>query len=395
MGRQFKEFFPLRDGGRVGYSLKKPKGRKFYAVQFIGPDGEYQRVSTGLKEQGEARVEASRVISRHFYPEKDKPKSITWDKLIERLEAALIVNNNREATFKDYKKTIGSIRETLPGTSGPLDITAELAQQFKEEYIGGTFSRAKGDDAKKYKRTHTTLNSAIRKARSIWSKWLIKTFKLARENPWLLVDDAAGDKKTPKAPAEDVVTAFLKWLWEEKYPGWKLPLVFVKVKCVLGCRLMDLCSLRAEQLVGGRVEFDAEQVKGRADHTGALPAEMAAELAEVRGAIYLWDRYPAELRRHLIGRRLQHGRVNPRFDPKTFYGFVGQLFKDFTTATGKKLRSHDFRKRAVTMLVEEGWDDNRVASQVGMTVQNLRQSYLDTRRIRASADLAAKLVPNG
>jgi integrase len=297
---------------------------------------------------------------------------MTWDELVEQLRRSLTVNNNRWATFKDYRDAVDRVRTLLPETTGPLDVSPHFAQRFKDIYITQPYRH--GPKGKLRMRTHTSFNSNLRKLRSIWGKWLARVFKVAASNPWLTVDYAEANKALPRVPTEDTVTAFFDWL-ETKYPGWRLPVVFVLTKAVTGCRLMDLCALPSGGVQPPYVVFPEDKQKARAERRVKLPPELAAELDKLKGPVFVWQHYPEQLREHLR-RRLPRNKIRPEFYAETLYWFILQLFKDFKKETPHKLSSHDFRKRAVTQLHRLGVGVDTAARALGMTSQNARLSYL-------------------
>ncbi|MDB5313894.1 MAG: hypothetical protein JWO38_8096 [Gemmataceae bacterium] len=396
MARKFTSSLPMPDGSVIGYKLTPRNG--VYTIQFIGPDGKYVRKSTGLRDQNAALIEGSRIIARTFSKgpkpkrgwKSQSPKAKTWDDVIEDLRCGLVVNNNKTATFGDYKKTINTIRRTLPDTVGPEDITPDRADEFKAEYVGGKFKRGHAEDATEYARKHTTLNAYLRKARAIWHKWLKIT-----PNPWDRVENALLDKHKPTAPSEEVIEAFFGWL-RKTYGGWELPVCFFSIKAYTGCRLQDLCGLRADQFDGQSLRFDADQTKNREGRTVELPPDVATVLERVKGKGYLWGRYPEGIREHNRGTS-GGNRLNLTFDPTALYSWAQRTMKSFKEAhPGKKLSTHAFRRRAVTVAYAGGYSVNEIADMFGMTAQNVEKSYLDKSRANHSAKLktlAGSLLP--
>jgi hypothetical protein len=71
-----------------------------------------------------------------------------------RLTQALIVNNNRKATHKDYVSALRVLRATMD-TNGPGDVDEEKAKEFVTNWMTGTSTRANADDAQTYERKHS------------------------------------------------------------------------------------------------------------------------------------------------------------------------------------------------------------------------------------------------
>ncbi len=393
MGRRFKEFFEIPDHGKVGYTLSK-RG-KFYFVRFYGPKGDYERISTGMREQGEARNEAAKIVERVYCPMQfQRPVHISWDEMLQKLQSAMTANGNRPISYANYASTIRVVQTVLPDTTGPLDIGPYEAQRFKDEYLSGSFKRGKAADAKVYRRSTQSFNTYLRQTRAIWSKWL-KELKMVKDNPWLAVAYAKVDRKRPEAPDEDVLLQFFQFV-KDRYPNWEMPILYLQTKCLLGCRLMDLCSVRSDQLRNGAIHLDPEQLKARDFRRVELPPKLYRALDELKGTEYLWERFPEQYRqcREAQGRRV--GRLLTVFSPKALATFVRSLFRLFQKTTGKKLKSHMLRKRAITLLFAEGISAEVAARMLGMDAQTARRYYLDMDKIDSGkkfAEFAEKLIP--
>jgi hypothetical protein len=55
---------------------------------------------------------------------------------------------------------------------------------------------------------------------------------------------------------------FFDWI-HRKYPGWRLPLLFLEVKAAIGNRGFELASAKTNQLADGRIKFTALRRKRR------------------------------------------------------------------------------------------------------------------------------------
>lgn len=394
MGRRFKEFFEVPDHGKVGYTLTK-RG-KFYVVRFIGPRGDYERISTGMREQGEARNEAERIVNRAYCPiQYQRPVHLTWDELLQKLQSAMTVNGNRPTTYLGYEGAIRAIRAVLSDTTGPLDIGPYEAQRFKDEFLSGGFTRGKGKDAAIYKRSPVSFNSYLRSARSVWSKWLVRELKMGKDNPWLMVSYAKADKKRPEAPDENVLLEFFQFV-KARYPNWDMPILFLQTKCFLGCRLMDLCSVSSAQLQNGVVSIDPEHDKTRNGRAVKLPPTLHQALDELKGPEFLWERFPEQFRACLYAKGSWPRTLTADFVPDNLADFIGRLFTTFQKETGKKLKSHMLRKRAITLLFMEGVSAEVAAKALNMDVQTLRIYYLDMEKVETGelpTGIAGKLIP--
>lgn len=397
MSRPFEDFFEVPDHGKVGYTLSK-RG-SFYMVRFIDRKNRYVRKTTGMTERNEARIEAGRLILRAYRPEQfEKLAPLTWDELLQKLETAMTVNGNRPRSYDAYACALHAIRDALPETTGPHDIGPDEAQRFKEQFLSTGFKKSKAKDAVIHERSKVSFNCYLRHARSIWSKWF-KELKMAGPNPWKSVAFAKVDKKTPEAPDEDVLVEFFQFV-RNRYPGWDMPILFLQTKCLVGCRLMDLCSLRSDQLRHGALIFGSENLKTRDFRRVPLPPNLYRALDDLKGETFLWERYPEQCYACLTaqGKHRAAVRLHMQFTPKNFSEFIVKLFRWFQKATGKRLRSHMLRKRAITLLFAEGVPAQVAAKMLGMDVQTAQKYYLDMDKIDTSkkfSEFADKLIPPG
>ena len=377
MPRQYKERpFEVKGYGLVDFNLVR-RG-EVWVVRFNGLDGKQQRVSTKKEDKNQAYTEAGKIIFREFSPDLFAgAHRISWDELADKLRLKLAANNARKDTYYDYLKTINALRTTLPETKGPADITHALAVKFKEKYISTPYR--KGPNGPERYRNHTTLNSFLRKANSIWSRWLIQEFGLMTVNPWLSVPKALTDRHRPKAPPEDLIAKFFTYL-DARFGEWEFFKAFFRVKEVTGSRLADLCSLRADQFDGKAIEFDPGQTKNRAGRNFPLPPKVAELVGRVKGEVYLWDRYPVGMKAYRNKNARRRSAVNTEFGPVRLGRYAQQVMEDFSKLYGKRLTTHDFRKRAVTLMIEADKPPQVVADYFGMTLQNLLQNYLDKRK---------------
>ena len=235
---------------------------------------------------------------RVFRPEDfRKPEPVSWEEAIQKLETAMTANNNRPITFRNYLCILRVLRAILPDTTGPLDIGPDKAQCFKDEYLGHGYTPTKAENAAVYKRSPTSFNSYLQQLRSMWHKWF-KQLKLVKDNPWETISYAMVDKKKPESPEESLVAEFFQWV-KGGYPGWDLPILFLQMKCLLGCRLMDLCSVRSDQLKNGWIDMDPDRLKARDFRRVPLPASLYRTLDDLKGPTYLWEGYNQQLREHL------------------------------------------------------------------------------------------------
>jgi hypothetical protein len=361
MGRKWPEHFQLPDKRYVGYSIKR-RG-KVFVVRYETAEGNHERKSTGKDTLAAALTEAAKLVLK-AYGFGGRRGPVTWDDVDEKLRQALTVNNNRRRTYEDYASVIRVLR-AIVHTDGPADVDATKAKTFVADWITGTYTRGKGEGSVAYARRHTGLNSYVRKLRSLWSKWLTKQFGLVTTNPWTCVDYDKTDAPVAEYPEEEAIEDFLKWV-SEQYPGWELPILFLQTKAVLGRRLEDICSLRSGQLANGSLTMDSEQLRAHTYRRVLLPAELYAKLDALKGETYLWERYSLELR-EVLHRQKRHARkLVETFSPSAMYWFANSLFRDYNKTHERKVRSHDFRRRAIDMAFNSGYDFDTAARMFGL-----------------------------
>jgi hypothetical protein len=182
-------------------------------------------------------------------------------------------------------------------------------------------------------------------------------------------------------PAEDTIKEFFQWL-EHKHHGWELPRLFVTVKMLAGCRTLDLCKAMTAHLGADSLTLPAGATKTREARTVPLPADLVTELRCVAGPRWLWERSLEESKSY---------RPNPRtktlteFDPSTWRWTLQNLFREFNRgrAVEARLRPHDLRARAITIIATATGSVDATAQAMGRTRR--RPGTTSTRRRRSTA----------
>jgi integrase len=223
----------------------------------------------------------------------------------------------------------------------------------------------------------------------------MRELKLLADNPWESVTFAKVDRKLPESPDETVLVEFFQFV-KARYPGWDLPILFLQIKCLIGCRLMDLCSARSNQLKNGVLELDPAQLKTRDFRRVELSKELYRALDKVKGETYLWECFGEQYRQLLKARGSWSRSSRVGYSPEALATFVMKLFRAFQKATGKKLRSHMLRRRAITLLYAEKVPVEVAARMLGMDAQTARMYYLDMDKVASGkkfSEFADKLIP--
>lgn len=138
---------------------------------------------------------------------------------------------------------------------------------------------------------------------AVWQKWFLDELKLVAGNPWQDVAPPKADKLPVKFATDDQIEHFYRWIGE-RFGDWVFPKLFLATKAYTGCRLMDLCGLKAGQLRAGRLVFPADLTKGRKEQAVPLPADLFGSLDAIKGRQWLWEGYVPGLLAVLTAKRL-------------------------------------------------------------------------------------------
>jgi integrase len=181
----------------------------------------------------------------------------------------------------------------------------------------------------------------------VWNHF--NDFGFVSGNPWENVKRPKLAKKAPTIPGDEKIGNLFRW-FEEKYPGWELIKLFVRTKILTECRLADLCQVKSHQLAGNVPTILPDQDKTHRERRIPLPSDVVESLHRLKGPTYLWERYTADARTY---RPSKHNRG--AFQPSTFYHAVKSVFRTFNrTHPESKIKTHDLRKRLITLAVLSG-----------------------------------------
>lgn len=382
MKRKARFSFVLPDQTRIGYSLKWRGG--VVRIQFPDPtrQGHFVEKTTGCRSESDAHVEGAKIVLKsyaHTIPV--DPESRTWSEATADLEKTTL----RPKTLATYLDAIKLFCRLQPTSKSPADVTVDVAQRFARVYALEPFRRSRSSTARTYTRSAQTVYNTIAALSIAWNHFLDRGY--AKENPWERVKRPKLPKRLPALPAEAAFTVLDKWL-DSRFPGWTLPKVFVAVKMVSGCRLNDLCQVRSDQLRDGVLTIRPDQDKTHRERQIPLPESLVVALDAIKGPTYLWERYAAEARVYRKGRR-----NSGTFRPSLMYNFSKWLFKEYAKAHPEaKVKSHDFRKRAITMTAAATQNVDQTASALGVTSQTAARYYLDSKRAFDGQELMRKMA---
>jgi integrase len=248
--RSSSETCVLHKGQRVRFSISKRPGSDMYYVYFRGSAG--QRLERTTKETNAKRAKDSALAVIHDEYDQSRRDSnkapMSWDDAIQLMVTHMEAQNLRATTIDDYVTQIETLRKHTPNKRGPSEITAVDARRFK-------LARSK-------EIATTTLRNNLIAIRSVFNKWLIGECQIATENPFACVSLPKLDHHDPRVLASEEQRDFLNWL-SEQWDSWRLPVLFLEVKGLIGCRIKELASLPSNNLDDGRIKFICTNTKGK------------------------------------------------------------------------------------------------------------------------------------
>ena len=372
MGRLFEHHATLGDT-KVGYGLK-PEGGTWY-VRFIGENGGRKKRSLELavpddkapkKEQNAnleaAHTKAKEVIAQAFKAPIPADKKATWDEAIKKWEGAWASSGNRQTTFAAYLKDVNLVRNFFSAVDGPADIDESMAQTWLTEYTLGKDKRRRYEKEKAKKHSAHNVRARLGSLRAIWGKWFRDKLKIVTSNPFENLTPPKADKKEIRYMTDEQFAELLAWTGTA-FPGWDMPVLFLRLKDATGCRLADICGLESRTFRDECVTFPAGLLKGREERIVPLPDEgetaglYPALVAYCKGKRYLWENYPTELKAVLEKKRVPVHQLMLQFDPKRMYDWIETVFSAYNKRPLKegevpgqreRITTHMIRKRAFT-----------------------------------------------
>ncbi len=389
MANRYEYYTQVGDGKAaisVGYSTTARNG--CFGVRFLDAEGtrcEKMTVIATPPARGKSKptppadfhVEAARIIARAFAPGSADSASLSWDDALDKVEKTAA--DLRPDTMIAYRKAVRIVLSTLAAESvhpsAPGDITPATATLFARIWLAGTFKRSNKSDAQEFKRKPTTLAFYLRQLSAIWSQFIDLGY--VQLNPWKSVRKPQTDKVRKAVPEEDEIDHFFAWV-NARYRGWERLHALLELKAISGCRSQDVCQLRSDQLINGRVVWTAEQVKQREGRAVLLPDDLYAELKRLAGPVFLWEHLLDDLLRF----RRSRNRMPKVFKCKTVYHVMNNVFREYCKANKDRpnLTPHGLRRRAITLTVTATQSVDATAQAIGLNPATARRYYLDSRR---------------
>lgn len=382
MARKWSFFATLGQGEKaiqVGYGPALRGG--LFAVRFFGPHGKLiEKMTPCSKIDGRYHLEAAKHLNDAYRADFPNPVKVTFD--VALAEVVRTSKDLRPASLKAFTKAVSVLRATLDADKlmkqivSPIQITEDIANRFSVLWLSGTYKRSKKSDAKEHTRSPVTLAHYLRTYRSLWKKF--RKLGYTRANPWKEVEMPEYDVNQKHVPTEDEVGDFWNAIFL-RYPTWTSLHALLDLKAVSGCRTLDICQLRSDQLKGGRVVWTAAQIKGRTGRSVLVPDDLFQRLEQVAGPTFLWENFYADIRQHRPGRNA----IPTAFNPATVYNVIANIFREYSDGHPDRPRMtpHALRRRAITQTVIE-LDGNldAAAQAIGINPQTARTYYLDSER---------------
>lgn len=380
----------LDNGNVVFYGWTVRYG--FVRVRFPNParPGQYVEQTTGVPAPNgwtpkrpvpAACVRAAARIIKEYHEQK-APAGVEWDAAVAKFEAGTRL---RPDTLRTYKNAVTQFRKTVPDVPSPADVTVAVAAEFKRLYLTGTYTKSPKPDAKRYPRSVQVVRNVLRHLSSLWSAhW--KELGVVAENPWERVAPPDAPKKVVEVPDEEAFGRLFAWLGE-RFPDFELLHLFVRVKAFAGCRTLDVCSARSANLDGDVLKL--ELTKTHKPRKIKLPADIAERLHRVKGATWLWERFPQEADKHWP---LKKGR-RKAFTVSSLYHGVANVFKKYNRANPQhKIKPHDLRKRAVTLTTLASGSVDLAAEAIDLSPQTARRYYNDAQKSLRGEELLTRMA---
>jgi integrase len=379
----------LCHGVLVGFSVKLFGNSPTYTACFLAPDGRRLKRDTNQTRQGQAVEAARRIIEAAFAPAPERPDKVTWDEAVERLTRRLATSGNRDSTLGYYLKCIRLVRAVYGVTDGPADISPGMAEAWRDTLMT-TPNRRKTLPSAHY------VISILGGLSALWQKWFVEEMKIVPGNPWEDVAPPKADKLPVKYATDEMIEHFYGWL-AGRFGDWPFARVFMSTKAYTGCRLMDLCGLRAAQVREGRLVFPADLTKGRKERAVPLPDDLFGLLDTIKGKTWLWEGYLPGLKAVLVAKGWPTHQLNPEFDPQRLYYWVETLFADYRKAFPDRqvLTTHMFRKRAFTLAWQNGIDARRASIAYGCNVDTVMGHYVALDEQQVTDDVFARMNRKG
>jgi len=142
----------------------------------------------------------------------------------------------------------------------------------------------------------------------------------------------------------------LDWL-DRRWRGWRLPVLFLEVKALIGCRITELAAARPADLKVGRITFIAQTNKGRKERVAILPAPVFGELKALAGREYVFEAFSEQLRTIYLDRGCPH-------HSKRVSGYRPERLKDWLENEAQLYFKKSGSSCLPYRLMEQAWEES-------------------------------------
>jgi integrase len=355
----------LDDGQRVRFSLKKRERDPFYLASFKGPDGRRKELSTKEGNKKRATDAAVVLIRAAFATRAETPSRPSWEEAIKEMTRQMQANNLRPKTIEQYVIAMNHLRSAFPETYGPGDITPSMASRFKAIRIeAGVKPR--------------TVQGNLENLRIVYKKWLVRECSLLSHNPVEGISLPKTDKVKPRLVTDAEAADFLDWL-NRRWRSWRLPVLFLEVKALIGCRITELAAARPGDLKDGRIIFIAQTNKGRKERAAILPVPVFEELRALAGTEYVFEAFSEQLRTIYLDRGCSHHAERIKgYSPERLKDWLENEAQSFFKKHPERLKFklHNLRGAAMTRAWMAGIKVEDAAIAFGCDPETMREHYL-------------------
>ncbi len=356
------EICELEDGTRIRYSLKRRANRPWYYACFRGPDDIRKEKSTRENSRRRAQESANAIIRQVYFQPSDVNSS--WDEAVNLAVRHMQAENLRPGTIQQYELAIGALRQVFPDSHGPSDITPQMAEQFKVE-------RIEADLAPR------TVAGNIHNLSIVYGCWFRGHCRILDANPFENVTPPREDQTPPRIVEPDERQGLVDWL-DDRWSGWRLPVLFLDVQAGIGCRIGELSSATTGNLRDGRLRFTSETTKGRKERACRLPPDVFEELQAIAGDDYVFEVFSEQLREiHKLRGSFHHAQSVRDFSPPRLKNWIQKQARLYFQKTGaEKFKLHNFRGTAMSRARMAGVTEDDAAIAFGCSTQTMREHYL-------------------
>jgi integrase len=194
------------------------------------------------------------------------------------------------------------------------------------------------------------------------------------------------------------VESFFEWL-SKRWRGWRLPILFLETKRLVGCRIYELAAAESANLRDGRLHFACEVAKGRKERGVRLPPALYEELRAISGRKFVFELFPKQLRKALKARGLDRWAemVGQSFEPIRLKKWLERENRQYLkkNPTAKKFKLHNLRGTAMSKAKEAGVHFEDAAIAFGCNADTMRKHYLALDEVAVTDRVMDAIQGNG